>query len=414
MQNIQLKNLKMVSETEVAEFSIPLNELWLVNHKNDLFGPFNQIELQECIFANPEVYQETQVCNLEDSQWMPVFKNKIFQRRKPQLIATQELEFDQVEFAKNDNIYVIKHGQKSGPFKLELIHNMIDKKELLMTDLLSIDMGKSWQKIYQNPVLNRREVLTSDQLPTSHIKFNTSKDLQVIDDQIGHDVAGLAYIQKLSSHTAVEIDISQFGKEKKQTLAKLKNKTTISAIAASACVIVILAVTLSGGKKNKRMIASEENEKSSVVQAEKKSPQVNKSSFKASNNIRKNNAEAIRNIQNKRNAIVVNKNFINSKTPRAKRNVSPIRGAHHNGLRPNNSHNIAQDNIGNYVDNNDERLKDPREEFEKNNKKGRSIAQDNPYQDERDMAQDAIDQVDHELKTDQADTELEYREQNDF
>jgi hypothetical protein len=95
--------------------------------------------------------------------------------------------------------------------------------------------------------------------------------------------------------------------------------------------------------------------------------------------------------------------------------VSPIRGADHAGIRPNNNANQVVDSVDNYADTNDDRLKDPREEFESQNKNGRSIAQ-NPYADERDTAQEAIDQVDSELQTDNNAnaTDTEYREQNDF
>jgi len=400
MQIIHLKNLKMVSEAEVAQYSISLEHLWLVNHNDELFGPFNENDVKACFFSNPEEYQNTLVCNMQDAQWVPVFKHKTFQRRKPQLLAVASEESEQLEIDSNSQIYLLKHGQKIGPITLNDLNTKIDEKAILMTDFLSIDQGKSWQKVYQYPVLNRREVLNADHLPNANLKVDIKTPLQIIKNDIEQDVAGLAFIHRLKNAQAVEIDPLQFGHEKQKTLNRLKNKTAFSAIAACACVIIILVATLSGGKNattNKREIASN-NSINEVVETRQEGakPASNRRLNNSQEQIRKNNANGIRNIQNKRNTVVVNKNITNTRLPRARRNVSPIRGANHSGIRPNNSTNHSADSVDNYADNNDERLKDPRDEFE--NKNGRSIAQ-NPYSDERDKAQEAINQVDQELQS---------------
>jgi hypothetical protein len=418
MQIIHLKNLKMVSEAEVSQYSIELEHLWLVNHKDELFGPFNENDLKACVFSNPEEYQNTLVCNMQDAQWISVFKHKTFQRRKPQLIAVQPIDGDQFEINANSQIFILKMGQKIGPISLDDLNGQIDEKSILMTDFLSIDQGKTWQKVYQYPVLNRREVFTPEQLPSANLKVDIKTPLQIIKNDIEQDVAGLAFIQKLNHAQTVEIDPKLFGHEKQKTIAKLKNKTALSAIAACACVIIILAATLSGGKKsqlNKREIASE-TETSEQTVAEPAPKQNNRSrNNRTSEQVRRNNANAIKNFQNKRNAVVVNKNITNTRLPRARRNVSPIRGANQMGIRPNNSTNHTADSVDNYADTNDERLKDPREEFESQNKNGRSIAQ-TPYADERDVAQEAINQVESELQAENQtnQTDNEYREQNDF
>jgi hypothetical protein len=421
MQIIHIKNLKMVSEDEVAKYSIPLEHLWLVNHNDEIFGPFNENDVKACFFSNPEEHQNTLICNMQDGQWIPVFKHKTFQRRKPQLAAAVSPDAEQFEIENESQIYIFKMGQKFGPFNYLELNSKIDDKSILMTDLLSIDQGKTWQKVYQYPKLNRREVLNVDHLPNSNIKIDIKTPLQIIKNDIDQDMAGLAFIHRVNHSQAFEIDPIAFGKEKQKTIQKLKNKRTLAGIAASACIIVILATSLTSNKNNKlnnRTIASDQ-EQQEIVKDENENETVEKArNTQNQNQIRRNNKNAIKNIQNKRNSIVVNKNITNTRLPRARRNVSPIRGATQDGIRPNNSTNHTIDSVDNYADSNDDRLKDPREEFDSQNNKnkpGRAIAQ-NPYKDERDAAQEAIDQIDSELQSENNldQSSSEYREQNDF
>ena len=117
-------------------------------------------DLKNVMAHNEASLNETIIRPLETKDWTPIFEHPYFQRRKPQLLSTQSSE-DGGE----QTFYVLKQGQKTGPFEKKRIATMLERKELLLTDLVSVNAGHTWGKLYQVEGFDRRTLKNSDQLP---------------------------------------------------------------------------------------------------------------------------------------------------------------------------------------------------------------------------------------------------------
>ena len=64
------------------------------------------------------------------------------------------------------SFHLLKHGQKDGPYTVEDLKNMIKERELLLTDEVSGNNGKSWLKLFMLPDFDRRSnPAEHDELP---------------------------------------------------------------------------------------------------------------------------------------------------------------------------------------------------------------------------------------------------------
>ncbi len=145
--------------------------LWLVKIGDHIQGPFDLKSLQDYAFRNPTRFEQAFASNLRDNQWLPFFEHSYFQRRssvRSRSLKNKELEEKQ---KLQDRFYLLVKGQKIGPFGQADIRSMIASKRLTMTDLVSIDDGHSWIKIYKHSAFDRRSqkraTLPKD-VPTTH------------------------------------------------------------------------------------------------------------------------------------------------------------------------------------------------------------------------------------------------------
>lgn len=345
--NELLVNLPIISEEEVQARNIALNQLWLVQVEDKLFGPFEQFELRNCVFEDAIVFEDAKVCNIEDETWMSIFKARAFQRRKPQLVSQEDLTQQQ-------HFHIIVNGHKEGPFGLEELQAKFEAEEIKLTDSISTDNGHNWTKLYLHPEFNRRDDMSAEDLPFGAREANNIKLNQPEHD--AHELAGLVYLNHKNEKDFKDLDIEKsyrFYKENSESM----NNWAIASIAAFCLVAIGSFYFLQssstqdklakiGKKAIKRSVAS--------TQAKDKGP---KKVFKPVRN----------NVVTKP---VVRRNVVNRSRPKPLPFVrkSPIR----NAPDP-----VVRRDVDDYVDESD-RFKDPRDEYREP-----AYAEEDGYVDER-------------------------------
>lgn len=222
-------SLQVLTEKQIETYKIPKEQLWYISVKGGPVGPFHRDDLRNFLDESPTFPRDTKVANYVQQVWVPLFKAPEFQRRRPQLIPRS----DAVE---NKEFHLLQNGQKAGPFTLEHVSQKIDEKQLLITDLISIDQGESWMKIFECPYFDRRHRVLRDDPQTPlpappHEDFfaKSQEELKLLrpleklhevnDEEEG--LIGLAYIGKLRSkslHNSTQGGEDIFSEDKSKNL----------------------------------------------------------------------------------------------------------------------------------------------------------------------------------------------------
>ena len=212
MSNTQLKELRkniedlILSEEQVASDQYPANEVYDIKFANgEVVGPIWQQDIREYVHSSGHIEDGTQVKAHDQEEWGHIFEHPLFQRRKPQLVSTQVLDNEEV------NYHLLIDGQKHGPYTAFEVNSMIETKEILVTDEVSIDNGTSWGQLYEIEDFDRRVLKSNEELPHLPKKdiFKKSANtagskLENFSDEKTNLIAGLAYIGNLRAGKAKE------------------------------------------------------------------------------------------------------------------------------------------------------------------------------------------------------------------
>lgn len=172
-----------------------------------------------------------------DSNKVLVYSHPFFQRRKPQLISTEALAEEAP-----DDFHLLKNGQKIGPYSKENILKLIQSKEILITDMVSINNGHTWCKLYQTEDFDRRTLKDVDQLPRLPKQFMGEENENVI--MLSDDVdamTGLAYLSNIKRGKTIEKsqNESQHVEKEKSTISSEVNSKTIYKVILLASLVGI-------------------------------------------------------------------------------------------------------------------------------------------------------------------------------
>lgn len=164
-------------------------------------GPFHGLELKN-FFEETSFPEGTCVRDAKAiGDWKEIFTHQFFQRRKPQLISSEDFP-DEYEQA-----FVLIEGQKEGPYTHDEVNALIDEKELLLTDQVSFDGGQTWRKLFEYEDFDRRNHQQSN-LPESPgwdvFKESNTEINQQLSNPSEHKqeedaLAGLAFLENLKS-----------------------------------------------------------------------------------------------------------------------------------------------------------------------------------------------------------------------
>lgn len=121
-------------------------------------GPFHAKELKDFV-ADINLPPGTMVRDAKGiGAWTAFYEHPFFQRRKPQVLAEGSA-------TKAKEYYLLVEGTKLGPYATQEIQEMLDQKEIILTDLIS-EEGKDWVKLHSLNEFDRREH-TQNSLPES-------------------------------------------------------------------------------------------------------------------------------------------------------------------------------------------------------------------------------------------------------
>lgn len=172
--------------------------------------------------------------------WVAILQHPFFQRRKPQLVARNDLNIEHEEF------YLLHDGKKSGPHSATDIDDKLKHGQILVSDQISADGGHSWGRVYEIEEFDRRNITASGELPfmPEWQVFNNSfdeveKDLTQLNSNskaIETDaIASLAYLENLQSGKA--------GKSSPKTLELSSESAPIPKVVVAAVCAIAAGLT---------------------------------------------------------------------------------------------------------------------------------------------------------------------------
>ncbi|MBT3981895.1 MAG: hypothetical protein HOE90_11110 [Bacteriovoracaceae bacterium] len=205
------KKLFVLSEHESA--SLPLEQQWFLKVGEKIFGPYSEINMQTYLDFHKKYPKETMVANSRENVWLSPFEVPSFNRRKPQMKIAKN-----IEDGGEEKIYSLwVDGHRKGPFSESEINELIDKKEILYTDTLSVDNGQSWIKVHENPAFDRR----ADELPPKELPFTPD-----VPDLGNTDPAyNLEYIPGLGTSKAI-VELAMMGRQDRNEIFSKAQKVT--------------------------------------------------------------------------------------------------------------------------------------------------------------------------------------------
>lgn len=148
------------SEEEITSKVEMREHIFEIKDPEQTLGFISLYDLKAYVFEHEEEAKNYFVKNIDTEEWKNIYEHPFFQRRKPQLVSSETLkDADDLEF------FILKKGQKTGPFEKHELLEMVDKKEILLSDMVSFNGGHVWLKLYQVDGFERRERRESNQLP---------------------------------------------------------------------------------------------------------------------------------------------------------------------------------------------------------------------------------------------------------
>lgn len=150
----------LFTEEEITS-NVELREhIFEIKDSEHSLGFISLYDLKAYVFEHEEEAKNYSVKAIDSDEWKNIYEHPFFQRRKPQLVSIETLkEVDDVQF------YILQKGQKAGPYEKDQLLEMVENREILLTDTVSINGGHVWMKLFQVDGFDRRELRDSDQLP---------------------------------------------------------------------------------------------------------------------------------------------------------------------------------------------------------------------------------------------------------
>ncbi len=203
-QALAFTNLKDVlfSEEEITK-SVEREHIFEMKDKEDnSLGFISSFDLKAYVIEHGDEAGDYDVKNIDSTEWASIFTHPSFQRRKPQLVSLSSLAQDS-----DQQFYILKNGQKTGPFeKFELL-SMLEQKEILLTDMVTTNAGHTWMKLFQVDNFDRRVLKESDQLPgvpNQAVMGNSDSVTPAIPST--EAISSLAYLSNVKRGKSVERD----------------------------------------------------------------------------------------------------------------------------------------------------------------------------------------------------------------
>lgn len=193
----------LVGEEDILKNVENRDHIFEIKDTNSSLGFISLYDLKAYVLEHEEEAQNYSIKNIDSTEWKNIFEHPYFQRRKPQLIPSENLlKEDDLEF------FILKKGQKTGPYEKHELIEMLKEKEILLTDTVTFNGGHSWIKLYQVDGFDRRTLKEGEQLPGMPSEELLQRPNETIHN-IGETtdaMTSLAYLGNLKRGKSVERD----------------------------------------------------------------------------------------------------------------------------------------------------------------------------------------------------------------
>jgi|GEM_PF-812048 len=195
LSNPQLKELGANSRLFEIKYQSEVKGIAVDKDLKDFFSGIQDNLSEFKFYSVREVYISTEGELEANQEFIHVQKHPYFQRRRPQVHGALSANDD-------TQIWLVDHGHKNGPFTLPELQEKIDQKQLKLSDLVSVDEGHTWGKIYQLKGFDRRD-LSAQKLPQgpsimalNEAENSAEKQLRYSKNKKGEwdALAGLSYL----------------------------------------------------------------------------------------------------------------------------------------------------------------------------------------------------------------------------
>ncbi len=197
----------LMSEEEMLRSQTTREHLFEVKDSHEISLGFAEVlSLKNYIYDYEEDSKGLMIRNVEAKDWITVFEHPLFQRRRPQLVPAANLQADD-----DQQFFVLKHGQKTGPYEKFEMLSMLEQKEILLTDMVSTNSGHTWTKLYQIDNFDRRVLKDSDRLPgvPAEAVLRGNESVIALSPET-EAITSLAYLSNVKRGKSVERDKIEF------------------------------------------------------------------------------------------------------------------------------------------------------------------------------------------------------------
>jgi hypothetical protein len=167
------------TEEEITSQVSTREHIFEIKDAEKSLGFISLYDLKAYVFEHEVEAQSFSVKNIDGDGWKNIYEHPFFQRRKPQLVSTENLkDDDDLEF------FIIQKGQKSGPYERYELMEKVESKEILLSDMVSFNGGLNWIKLYKLDAFERRSLRDNEQLPGMPTDEFLNKPSQHVTDMI--------------------------------------------------------------------------------------------------------------------------------------------------------------------------------------------------------------------------------------
>lgn len=146
-------DLKPLTKELIHERELNTHDLWIVKWTEEIHGPFETEEFKNYVAQHEDDFDEAFATRMDTNDWQPVFSHAQFQRRSPQIVKKETSE---------GPFWYIDHGLKLGPISSRDLEKRIEMGSIRATDLISVNDGYTWMKLFELEGFDRRTLHASE------------------------------------------------------------------------------------------------------------------------------------------------------------------------------------------------------------------------------------------------------------
>lgn len=222
----------LFSKEEIEENVEAREHIFEIKDQETSLGYISLYDLKAYVLEHEKETGDYLVRNIDSKEWIPVFEHPYFQRRRPQLVSASALSSEDEQ-----QFFILRQGQKTGPYEKYELVSMLESKELLLTDMVSGNAGHTWMRLYQVDGFDRRILKESDQLPGVPSKIINQGNESVVElPPETEAISSLAYLSNVKRGKSIERERVEF---KDATVTTAGNQSSIYKVLLVASIIGI-------------------------------------------------------------------------------------------------------------------------------------------------------------------------------